>query len=157
MTREEAIAFRKLVVAGCETLSDKDVSTAPDVLRRMKYDGKLIQNGTRINWNGAIKRAAVDLWDNEQSTPDAAPSLWEDVLYKNGIRIIPETITVGLAFSKGEQGWWDDKLYESIIDNNVWTPSAYRKDGNWLNNKKEHLKRCSFLALTIHIKHHTNP
>lgn len=97
----------------------------PDVLPRMQFDGELIRNGTRINWFGTIKRAAVDLWDNEQSNPDNAPSLWEDVLYKDSIRVIPEVITVGLAFSKGEQGWWDDKLYESIIDNNVWTPSAY--------------------------------
>ena len=129
MTREEAIAFRKLVEAGYATLSDKDVSTAPDVLPRMQYNGELIKNGTRINWNGTIKRAAVDLWDNEQSTPDAAPSLWEDVLYKDGIRIIPETITVGLAFSKGEQGWWKDEIYESLADNNVYTPEQYPQ--NW--------------------------
>lgn len=130
MTREEAIAFRKLVEAGCETLSDKEVSTVPDVLRRMKYDGKLIQNGTRINWFGTIKRAAVDLYDREDQNPDNAPSLWEDVLYKKGIRIIPETITVGLAFSNGEQGWWrDGNLYESTVNNNVYTPAQYKQ--NW--------------------------
>lgn len=125
MTREEAIAFRKLVELCSVSLDDKTVSTTPDVLPRMKFDGKLIKNGIRINWNGTIKRAAVDLWDNEQSTPDAAPSLWEDVLYKDGIRIIPETITVGLAFSKNEQGWWEDELYESTADNNVYTPDQY--------------------------------
>ena len=58
-------------------------------------------------------------------TPEAAPSLWEDVLYKNGARIIPATITAGLAFSKGERGYWGDVLYESLLDNNVWTPEAY--------------------------------
>ena len=57
--------------------------------------------------------------------PEAAPSLWEDVLYKNGARIIPATITAGLAFSKGERGYWGDVLYESLLDNNVWTPEAY--------------------------------
>lgn len=125
MTREEAIAFRKLVEAGAASLSDKDVSTAPDVLPRMHYTGELIKNGTRINWNGTIKRAAVDLWDREDQNPDNAPNLWEDVLYKEGIRIIPETITAGLAFAKGERGWWNDVLYESLIDSNVWTPDAY--------------------------------
>lgn len=125
MTREEAIAFRKLVEAGAASLSDKDVSTAPDVLPRMHYTGELIKNGTRINWNGTIKRAAVDLWDREDQNPDNAPTLWEDVLYKDGIRIIPETITAGLAFAKGEQGWRNGVLYESLIDANVWTPDAY--------------------------------
>ena len=67
----------------------------------------------------------MDLWDTAENTPEAAPNLWEDVLYKNGARIIPATITAGLAFSKGERGYWGDVLYESLLDNNVWTPEAY--------------------------------
>ena len=85
----------------------------------------LFRSGTRVNWNGTIKRAAVDLWDTEANDPDHAPTLWEDVLYRDGYRIIPETITVGLQFSSGELGWWGDKLYRSLRDANVWTPSAY--------------------------------
>ena len=125
MTREEAIAFRKLVELGSISLSDKDVSTAPDVLPRMTYSGKLIKNGTRIKWDDSIKRTAVDLYDTELNNPDNAPELWEDVLYKNGIRIIPAVITAGLSFAKGEQGWWNDELYESLLDSNVYTPEQY--------------------------------
>ena len=91
----------------------------------MKYDGSIINSGTRINWNGQLKKAAVDLWDTETNTPDAAPTLWEDIAYKQGIRIIPDVITAGTAFAKGEQGWRGDTLYESLIDANVWTPEAY--------------------------------
>ena len=79
----------------------------------------------RINWGGTIKRAASDLWDTAQNTPDAAPALWEDIAYKQGYRIIPETITAGLAFAKGEKGWWQTELYESLLDANVWTPSVH--------------------------------
>lgn len=125
MNREQAIAFRRLVELGAVSLSDKDVSTAPDVLPRMNYSGELIKNGTRIKWGDRIKRAAVDLYDREDQNPDNAPTLWEDVLYKDGIRIIPETITPGLAFQKDEQGWWKDQLYVSKIDNNVYTPEQY--------------------------------
>ena len=123
--KNQALAFRRLVELGTQTLSDKDVSTAPDVLPRMKYDGTLIKSGTRIKWAETIKRAAVDLWDRKENNPDSAPALWEDVLYREGIRIIPETITAGLAFAKGELGWWGNSLYESLIDNNVWTPQGY--------------------------------
>lgn len=77
MTKEEAIAFRKLVLAGSASMTDKEVSTAPDVLPRMYYTGELISNGTRINWNGTIKRAAVDLWDREENNPDNVPTLWK--------------------------------------------------------------------------------
>lgn len=134
MTREEAIAFRKLVEAGTANLTDKEVSTAPDVLPRMHYAGKLIKNGTRINWNGKVKRAAVDLWDREDQNPDNAPNLWEDVMYRGGIRIIPSSITVGLAFAKNELGWWGEDLYKSLVDSNVYTPEQY--PDNWELQKK---------------------
>ena len=129
MTREEAIAFRRLVEAGAVSLTDKDVSTAPEVLPRMHYTGELIKNGTRINWNGTVKRAASDLWDREDQNPDNAPNLWEDVMYRDGIRIIPDPITVGLAFAKDELGWWSEDLYKSLVDNNVYTPEQY--PDNW--------------------------
>lgn len=125
MTEKEARALRSLITQGAQSLSDAQVSTAPEVLPRLTYDGSLISNGTRINWNGTIKRAAVDLWDAEANDPDHAPTLWEDVLYRDGYRIIPETITVGLQFSSGELGWWDGKLYRSLRDANVWTPADY--------------------------------
>lgn len=135
MTREQAIAFRKLVELGSQSINDKTVSTAPDVLPRMAYSGELIKIGTRINWNGAIKRAAVDLYDTEQNNPDNAPTLWEDVLYRLGIRVIPETSSPGLAFSKGERGWWGDDIFESTIDGNVWTPESH-PDG-WKKVKEQ--------------------
>ena len=125
MTEKEARAMRALIEQGAASLTDLQVSTAPEVLPRLNYGGSLVSSGTRINWNGSIKRAAVDLWDTEANDPDHAPTLWEDVLYRDGYRIIPETITVGLQFSSGELGWWGDKLYRSLRDANVWTPSAY--------------------------------
>lgn len=81
--------------------------------------------GTRINHNGVIKRAAVDLWDTPENNPDNAPSLWEDISYMDGYRIIPETITAGAAFAKDECGWWKGVLYRSLIDANVYTPEQY--------------------------------
>ena len=129
MTETQARAIRQILVNGSASLTDAAVSMAPECLDRMTYDGSLIKHGTRINWGGTIKRAAVDLWDREDNDPDHAPTLWEDVLYRKGYRIIPETITVGLAFSEGEIGWWGDKLYRSKVNDNVYTPAQY--PDNW--------------------------
>lgn len=107
-------------------LKDADASNSVLLYPTLKSDGSLIEAGTRINWNGTLKRAAVDLWDTAENTPDVATDIWEDINYKNGYRIIPETITAGLAFSKDEIGWWGDVLYKSIYDGaNVWTPEQY--------------------------------
>lgn len=79
----------------------------------------------QFNWNGVVKRAASDLWDTTENNPDNAPTLWEDISYKDGYRIIPEIITAGTAFSKDECGWCNDVLYKSLIGGNVYTPDAY--------------------------------
>ena len=129
MTETQARAIRQILVNGPASLTDAAVSMAPECLDRMTYDGGLIKHGTRINWGGEIKRAAVDLYDREDQDPAHAPTLWEAVMYRLGYRIIPETITVGLAFSEGEIGWWGDKLYRSKIDSNVYTPAQY--PDNW--------------------------
>ena len=129
MTETQARAIRQILVNGSASLTDAAVSMAPECLDRMTYDGSLIKHGTRINWGGEIKRAAVDLYDREDQDPAHAPTLWEDVLYRLGYRIIPATITVGLAFSEGEIGWCGDVLHRSKVDNNVYTPAEY--PDNW--------------------------
>lgn len=126
---EQARKLRPLMVKAAQSLDDKDASEAVELYDGMKYDGSLIKAGTRINWFGVLKQAAVDLWDTESSNPDNAPTLWEDIPYRDGIRIIPETITVAGKFSEGEQGWWGDDVYESIVNDNVYTPAQYAQ--NW--------------------------
>lgn len=126
ITIERAYQLRALVEQAAVSLDDKAASAGAELFPRLKGDGALVSAGTRINWHGTIKRAAVDLWDTEENDPDNAPTLWEDILYRDGIRIIPETITATTAFSKGEMGWWRDGLYQSIYQGaNVWTPDAY--------------------------------
>lgn len=126
MTRDEAQAFVDAVVKLRSGATDAQASTAVGLYPTMHYTGELVMGGARINWNGKLKRAAVDLWDTEANNPDNAPSLWEDVAYYNGYRIIPETITATLAFSLGEIGYWplDGKFYESKRDGNTFPPSV---------------------------------
>lgn len=125
MKKSEAIRLRGIVEQATQSLDDRTASEAPTLFPSMKYDGSLIKAGTRINWHGTLKMAAVDLWDAVENNPVNAPTLWQDITYKQGIRIIPNTITVTEAFAKGELGWWHDEVYESLIDANVYTPEQY--------------------------------
>lgn len=117
--------LHSVIDAGRKIVDDKTASIAPELFDLLEEDGSLIEHGTRINWNGTLKRAAVDLWDTKENNPDNAPTLWEDIQYRRGYRIIPETVTAGLAFAKDECGWWGDVLYRSTIESNVWTPEQY--------------------------------
>lgn len=129
MNRELAARLHAVIAAGRALIDDKTASIAPEIFGKLKQDGSLVKSGTRINWNGTLKRAAVDLWDTTENNPDNAPTLWEDIMYRDGYRIIPEVITVGLAFAKDECGWWKNELYRSSVNNNTYTPEQYA--ANW--------------------------
>lgn len=122
---ENARKLRSIIERATISLDDATASEAPVLFPSLKQDSTLVKVGTRINWNGTIKRAAVDLWDTEENNPDNAPSLWEDINYKEGYRIIPTTITATAAFALDECGWWNGVLYRSLIASNVYTPDAY--------------------------------
>ena len=126
---EIAKKLRPIVEQAAASLDDKTASEAPTLFPRLKQDSSLVRAGTRINHNGEIKKAAVDLWDTADNSPDKAETLWETLDYKDGYRIIPSVITVTTAFAKGERGWWNGKLYESKVGSNVYTPEQYAD--NW--------------------------
>ena len=122
---EQARKLRPIIEQATESLDDKDASESVELFPNLKGDGSLIKAGTRINWNGVLKQAAVDLWDTDDNTPDNAQMLWADIAYREGIRVIPETITAAQAFALDELGWWDGHIYRSTIAANVYTPDQY--------------------------------
>ena len=64
---EQARKLRPLVVKAAQSLDDKDASEAVALFDGMRYDGSLIKAGTRINWHGVLKQAAVDLWTQRRT------------------------------------------------------------------------------------------
>ena len=124
-TLEEQAQKQNAIDKALPMFDDKFASLLIILYPEMQYNGALIPAKTRINWHGKLKRAAVDVWDTEANNPDNASTLWEDIDYRDGFRIIPETITATLAFTEGEYGWWKDKVYRSTINGNVYTPEQY--------------------------------
>lgn len=125
MKRSKALKIRSLAMDSAVEMDDVNASSLPEMFPKLKQDGSLVKAGTRINWNGQLKKAAADLWDTAENNPDNAPTLWEDLNYVDGYRVIPEVITVTTAFSKGEKGMWKGAVYESQYDNNVWNPEQF--------------------------------
>lgn len=126
---EQVQALRNALDVLAENASDAIASVTVVAFPRLKENGELVKAGVRINWKGVVKKAAVDLWDTVENNPDNAPTLWEDIPYKEGYRIIPEIITVTTAFAEGECGWWENILYRSKVSGNVYTPAIY--PDNW--------------------------
>ena len=125
MNREQTQRFIEAFKKMRDTLTDQQASSVADMYPTLKANGELVKAGTRINWNGVIYKAAVDLWDTEANNPTNTSSLWAALDYKEGHRVIPETLTVSTAFAQDECGWWNGVLYKSLLANNVWTPNEY--------------------------------
>lgn len=103
-------------------IPDTIASRMVDYYPELTGDGSLIKAGTKINWRGQLKKAAVDLWDTAENSPDNAPTLWADIAYKDGIRIAPETFTATNAAAMGELMWFGEHIYMSGMAGNVYTP-----------------------------------
>ena len=129
MKRSQARKLRAMIEKAAVSLDDADASMSAWLFPKLKYDGSLVEAGTRINWKGKVMKNGAALWDREENDPDHAPTLWSELEYRDGIRVIPETIDVTKQFSEGELGWWGDVLYRSRVNGNVYTPEQYQQ--NW--------------------------
>ena len=66
MTRSEALKLRSAMELSALSLDDKTASTAPTMFPRLKGDYSLVPAGTRINWNGVVKKATTDLCEGDR-------------------------------------------------------------------------------------------
>lgn len=131
---EKARKYRSIIEYAMSLTDDKVASEAPALLHALDGSGSSVKAGTRINWHGTVKRAANDLWDIPEHNPDNAPTLWEDINYREGYRIIPAIITATAAFDLNECGWWGQTLYRSKRTANVHTPEQYAEGWEIVQN-----------------------
>lgn len=122
--------MRKIMNTASTFITDGAAASTVPALYPLWATGKWAQYrlGTIVRHDDSLWRFSQPALTNEPQNLEpgsvGSESLWEKLLYKAGYRIIPEVITVGLKFSLGEKGWWKDALYESLRDDNVWTPEA---------------------------------
>lgn len=76
-------------------------------------------------YNGELYRCRQTHITQRDWTPDTTEALFKKLMFRDGIRIIPEVITTGDMFAKDELGWWGDTVYKSLMDANVYTPEQY--------------------------------
>lgn len=106
-----------------ETLTDEQALQVPLVFNEFEI-GVLYKVGTRILYNDVLYKVLIEHTSQETWTPDVAPSLFAKVLNETPDGSIPEweqpDSTNG--YMKGDKVMFEGKIYESLIDNNVWSP-----------------------------------
>lgn len=104
-------------------IPDALAATQPDALLDV-WDGSGVayEKGALVKYDGKIFRCVSPHTSQLDWKPDVASSLWVHLNFKEGIRVIPESISATAAFNEGEKGWWGDVLYVSLVNGNVYTP-----------------------------------
>ena len=80
----------------------------------------------RVLYKGVLYKVVMAHISQEAWTPDAAPSLFAKVLIPDENKIYPwEQPESTNGYMTGDKVLYEDKIWISIVDNNVWRPGEY--------------------------------
>lgn len=129
LTKEEQLENqRNLALAFfAETLSDAQALQVPMLFDEFDGNGVNYKVGKRVIYEGVLYKVLQDHTSQEGWTPTAAPSLFAKVINETIDGSIPEFEQPNSTnpYMKGDRVLFNGKVYESLIDNNVYSPEAY--------------------------------
>lgn len=108
-----------------ETLTDEQALEVPLVFDEFEV-GKGYEVGKRILYQGVLYKVITSHTSQETWTPDISPSLFAPIINETIDGSIPEWKQPDStnAYMTGDRVIFEEKEYESLVDNNVWSPSA---------------------------------
>lgn len=127
---DKAIELRPIIEkAVVNGLDDADAANAVSLFPNFSPEGKTYSVGDRFRYNDELYRVLQEHVSNGEWTPDNAPSLYAKVLTdpegKPLVWVQPDSTN---AYMTGDRVLYPDEngdVYESTIDNNVWSPAEY--------------------------------
>lgn len=129
LTKEEQLENqRKLALTFfAETLSDAQALQVPMLFDEFDGNGVAYEVGKRVLYNDILYKVIQAHTSQAEWTPVAAPSLFAKVINETIDGSIPEFEQPDSTnpYMKGDRVLFNGKVYESLIDNNVYSPEAY--------------------------------
>ena len=117
-------SFRERIEDASQTLPDDKAQDSVALYPHWKDDAHYETN-YRVQYNDVVYKCLQAHDAQPTWTPTDAPSLWAKVL--NPSEDIPdwEQPDSTNAYMTGDKVRYNGKVYESLIDNNVWSPESY--------------------------------
>ena len=129
LTKEEQLENQKNLALTffAETLSDAQALQVPMLFDDFDGNGVAYKVGKRIMFEGVLYKVIQAHTSQAEWTPIAAPSLFAKVINETIDGSIPEFEQPDSTnpYMKGDKVIFNGKVYESLIDNNVYSPEAY--------------------------------
>lgn len=123
MTRGKAMQLRQLIEQLAVTLDDETALTGVELFSAWTT-GKAYAVGDRVQHGGALYKCVQAHTSQADWTPDATPALWVVA----SIEEFPEWVQPAGAhdaYNTGDKVIFEGHIYESLIDNNAWSPVDY--------------------------------
>lgn len=123
---ELAEKLRPLIEKAMEFLDDNDALEAVTLYPAWSGDGVNYEQDYRVKYNGLLYKVLITHTSQSNWTPANTPSLFARVLIPDP-DVIPDWVQPDSTnpYMKGDKVRFEGKVYESVIDNNIWSPAAY--------------------------------
>ena len=124
MKRHEAIRYRQAIVQGANSLPAEVALTVPELFKKWIAGEAVTINDVRQH-NGVLYKVIQPHTTQADWTPDITPALWKVVQPEGVIADFVQPTGAHDAYMIGEKVKFNGSIYESLIDNNVYSPTAY--------------------------------
>lgn len=127
ISRERAYALRQMIVKASASLADDDALEAIELFPVWQPDTDYAVD-VRVRYGDHLYRCVQAHHSQTDWTPSATPALWTEVARPGEIPVWRQPTGAQDAYMKGDRVHYPDAdsfIYESIIDNNVWSPDEY--------------------------------
>lgn len=123
---ELARKVRPLIEKAVQSLTETDAIEAVNLYPEWNGSGTQYEAGTKVKYNGILYNVLQAHTSQTGWTPTDAPSLFAKVLIPDP-DVIPdwEQPDSTNPYMRGDKVCFNGTVYESLIDNNVWSPADY--------------------------------
>jgi chitodextrinase len=131
LSYEQARQYRRIIEQAAATLSDEQALAAPMLFPHWQQDTSYIM-GDRLYYEGTLYKVLQDHTSQTSWTPDVTSSLYATVLIPNP-EIIPDWVQPDStnAYMIGDKVQHLGKIWESLVNNNVWEPGTVGTETLW--------------------------
>ena len=127
ITRGKANILRQRILEASVSLPDEDAVDAVELFENWK-PGKDYIVGKRIRYIDKLYKVNQDHTSQSDWTPDITPALYTEVAKPGEIPVWRQPTGAQDAYNTGDRVHFptaSDPVYESTVDNNVWSPADY--------------------------------
>lgn len=131
ITRQKALALRRLIEKAAISLPDEDALEAVELFPAWAADTEFAKD-IRVRYNGKLYRCEQAHTSQSDWIPPDTPALWTEVAKPGEIPVWRQPTGAQDAYQTGDKVHYPDAdgaVYESLIDNNVWSPIGF--PGGW--------------------------